>query len=498
MKTKKTVIAVITAALLVSAMLILGCMSQIGEITVKDDDEIINYPIPEGKGIVRFKLADKNVRTIMPTFDDYDVGGNNIGGMYFEVKFTKKDNPDLNKVTYFPSTKLSGTVPPDNKADYDEVTGPIPLDSGEYSFEITAFNDIAGTIPIARYTSAANLTVTGNYTSTAGPFNLELIIGNDNGTLECDITIPIDTYSTSIVNIYAPSDLNNPINHIDLNFTTGITQEPKDLLSGYYIIKVIVAKQHYLTRQYTEALHIYPGFISKLELEVPALIQNEFEVSFDMNIGALSITVTNENNSAFAPQWIKNAKLATDPEAKGGLGIKPLADDPEYVFKGWFKESGTSNKWNFGTDWVIKTTTLFAKWIHNQGFNLNLSTPTDLAHATAVGGVTLLREHYNEDRQVTIKLNGPNPDGTGSWDPGSIWFSIDDDLDDDFGIGEDNKGDTNTLVITNGGIWFPLISDPSEIGTPTKFTVGVVAEKGGVVYSSKVEITVSGVYSPAP
>ena len=55
-----------------------------------------------------------------------------------------------------------------------------------------------------------------------------------------------------------------------------------------------------------------------------------------------------------------------------------------YTFAGWYKESGCTNVWNFGTDKVTGNTTLYAKWTtntHNVIFNSN-------GHGTAPSGYT--------------------------------------------------------------------------------------------------------------
>jgi len=502
MKTKKTVIAVVTATLLVSAMLIIGCLApQIDEISVNNDEEIINYPIPPGKGIVKFKLNDKNVRTILPDFTQYEADGTNVGGMYFEVAFTRT-TADANNgdIIYFPGDgnydSGDGSTKDAKKASYADVTGPISLPNGNYSFSITAFNDDDGTITIAGYNSISDITVSTGEAGKHGPFTLIPNIGGVNddgspskGTLAYDITIPAGSYpaGTAVVNIYDPSDLTTPLGD-SFVLSGGQNNSSIDIVSGYYIVKVLVTKTHYLTRQYMEALHVYPGFTSTMDAINITLIQNEFEVSFDMNtasVTAVTLEVTNASNTAFDPQWINYAKKATAPINVGGagLGADPNPDDSDYAFRGWYKEPIGINKMDFD-DWILIDTPLYAKWGLNTGFSFDLMESPELMGIPA-GSKSMTRQHLDGTDKITLTLAGPLVGG-GGWDS-ITWYT-------DGGIDLSYYDDKLSIDIVNG---YDAVSNidftPLFTGTgSTTFTISVIAKKGINMYSRIVNIAVSG------
>jgi uncharacterized repeat protein (TIGR02543 family) len=476
MKTRKTVIAVLTAVLLISAALMVGCMNPAEELSAKQGAEDSNYQVPAGKGIVRFKIADSDARTILPDFTEYFASDSNVGAMFFDVKFTDTSSA----VTYFPAGV--GGNPPAKKATYAQVTAPITLANGSYSFIITAFNDDDGTIPIAGYTSVSNITVTGGATSTAGPFKLLPLIGTAydgtntyNGRFTYDVTIPSQGYDTKTLAIYTYANQTTPIDTISLVEDTKTTATKSDIPSGYYIIKVTVAKNHYLTRQYTEALHVYAGMHSKMTaLTVPELVQNEFEVSFNMS----SRPISNGSNAAFNPQYIQYAKQATKP------AVNPAANDTDYVFKGWYDGSGgTGDEWDFAT-WILADRVLYAKWAQAAGFEIELEEDVELMNApTITVGTSLVRSTLEGDGSITIKLAAPI--GGSTWTAGSIVWSINDEIDAAAGL---DSNHTDTLIITNGGNFLPLLAGT----TNTSFIVSVTATSGGKPYSAKIEVSVTG------
>jgi len=479
MKTRKTVIAVLTAVLLISAALMVGCMNPVEELSAKQSAEDSNYQVPAGKGIVRFKIADIDARTILPDFTEYFASDSNVGAMFFDVKFT---DTTTTAVTYFPAGV--GGAAPTTKASYTAITGPITLTSGTYSFIITAYNNSTGTIPIAGYTSVpttGNITVSDNTMSAAGPFKLLPLIGDYNGTTYTgrfiyDVTIPSQTYDTKTLDIYTYADLTTTIDTITLTEGDKTTATKSDILSGYYIIKVTVAKDHYLTRQYTEALHVYPGMKSVMTpLTVPALVQNEFAVSFNMS----GRPTSNSSNAAFATQYIKYAKLATIPN------VTPLATDTDYVFKGWYDGSGgTGSEWDFAT-WILADRVLHAKWAQAAGFEIELEEDVELMNAPTIpAGTSLVRDTLDGSGFITITLAAPV--GGGTWTANSIVWSINPEIDTAAGLGSIH---TDTLTITNGGAYLPLLAGTST----TTFTVSVTATSGEKPYSAKIEVSVTGV-----
>jgi hypothetical protein len=488
MKTKKTVIAVIAATLLVSAMLIVSCIDQIGE-KIIDDEKVTNveapdYQIPAGKGVVRFKLAEDNIRTILPDFAPYTTAGvSNIAKMYFQVLFTRTTvDSEQGYTIYFPGNghyeEDSGTPGlgvPSTKATYAEVTGPITLPVGNYSIVINAYNNIGGSINIARYTSTpitGDITVSSGQTSTAGsPFKLEPIIGTGNGGLFYSITIAADTYNTKTLEVYDSTNTIVGAATVTLNDDGTEKTGTIPLTSGYYTVKVTVAKDHYLTKQITEALHVYPGMTSNMTpITWTALVQNEFAVTFNMN----DHTASNASNIAFNTQYIKYTKLATLPP------VTPLTADAGYVFISWCKESTGTNAWNFGSDWVVNNTTLFAKWGLNKVWDIQL-TAGEAMDPIGGGPYTIDIGTMNAANSITITLDPP-AFGTAWTD---IVWTIDGELDLSWYDDKTSITISNGINPTSGVDYSSILVD--------NFTVSVNAKlDNGAPYSRSVDVTITG------
>ncbi|MBE7003331.1 MAG: hypothetical protein E7425_03475 [Ruminococcaceae bacterium] len=88
----------------------------------------------------------------------------------------------------------------------------------------------------------------------------------------------------------------------------------------------------------------YTGGIFKLDAVLG------WYVTFDLN---------GHGSDAPAKQVVENNGKATEP------ATNPNAEAGYDTFGGWYKETGCTNPWTFGTDTVTADTTLYAKWIPN-------------------------------------------------------------------------------------------------------------------------------------
>jgi len=337
-----------------------------------------------------------------------------------------------------------------------------------YSFVITAYNDDDGTTPIARYISETDVSITGG-TQSLGPFNLKGIVdGTDKGFFSYDITIVDDNYSnTNLIEIYKYEDLDNAEIEIpfDLPTTLNYADSAVELDSGYYIVKVTLSKDHYLTRQYTEALHIYPAMTSKMDdLVVPALVQSEFEVTFSLN------GVTNTNSSYDgSSQWVAYGSTATKPS--------PSPTAVGKTFDDWYDSASGGAKWIFSTK-VLATRPLWAHWVDNET-QLEIDLEIDELASVTAGVSSSIKatgvSYLDGTQSVVITLGAP--ENGGSWDVNSIIWSI--------GGIDLSTNKTNTLTITNGGIYAPLFTLGNEV-----IDVSVTATKDSVPYSAKIQIAI--------
>jgi len=493
MKTKKIVIVVITATLLVSAMLIVGCVPQIDEITVNNED-VVNYRPPVGKGIVRFRIDDGNVRTILPDFDEFDTDGNKVAKMYFDILFTRisdeddsNDSGDAGKHIYFPGDldydEDSGTRDP-LKANYTAVTTPFAIPVGKYNYVITAYNNATGALPIAGDSKTGMVISSGSSTVVVNNIDLQLLTGSGNkGIFSYKITIPAGSYDIKKLEIFeytawkANANTASDLAGVTLNVnssTPAVTDSSKELPIGYYIVRVTVGKDHYLTRQYTEVLHVYSGFTSKMDdLEVTELIENEFEVIFNMN------GRTPSNASVFEDIFIGYGEKATSP----GTPV-----ETNYVFDGWFDGAGGSaNAWNFNTLIVANGTTIYAHWHQHIVYPITVETPTliEMGKPVFKVGDGLERDSLDGTNFITLELKG-------SWK--NIKWSINSTIDNNSAFISANGN--ATLVITNGPPFTTLLATGI-----TEFRVSVQAETDdtdSTPYSAFIDVPVTGTYTPGP
>lgn len=129
-----------------------------------------------------------------------------------------------------------------------------------------------------------------------------------------------------------------------------------------------------------------------------AQLTQQFTVSFDAN----------GHGTAPAEQKINSGGKATKPADLTAEG---------YVFGGWYKEAGCSNAWNFDSDTVTSSRTLFAKWTEAVASVTNGTTVTYYANINSAMSawdtgttLTLLKDvsisSYNNGKTNTLDLNG--------------------------------------------------------------------------------------------
>jgi len=503
MKTKKIVIAVLMATVLISAALIIGCMDEFNELSLSGEDveSEDNYQAPEGKGLVRFKVGDSeidNKLTILPNFDKYTTSGNNIAKMYFDVKFTnlESDTGDAHygEIVYFPHGATPAN-PATTKATYTEFYNkPIPLTLGEkYSFVITAYNVAAGTIPIAKYTSVSpgDDIIVSSSTIAKGPYTLTAVIDSTKtGDFVYNISIPDDTDYTNTTNLIEIElvDSGSP-QYVDMSGGDSSTDPGRiiysntiSLNSGYYLVTFKLEKDNYLSKKYVEAVHIYPGMESKMEWTPSALVKNTLEVSFDLNSES-------NDNASYDP--------AIDGKTQNivyGFTASPPANNPTNAsknFLGWSDDDtddGT-NLWVF-TNKIFKDTTLYAIWktpdAPSASFKIIMEAFEDaMANATpsgasidAYGNTT----HIEMDGTNQIQLALDPPDN-----PLDTWEDITWTVAGVASLASFDNVDTLTITNAAGGDFSGLFlnADIYEVYVTAKLN------SGGPTYSAKVSFTIT-------
>ena len=112
--------------------------------------------------------------------------------------------------------------------------------------------------------------------------------------------------------------------------------------------------------------------------------------------------------------------------AEGGKVTEPTAPIASgYDFNGWYKEAECTNAWNFDTDVVTATTTLYAKWTEHiaptygsifslnmtySGSDVNVNHGTETAlgtYGTATNGTVVIgNKHASDDSKAKITSSG--------------------------------------------------------------------------------------------
>jgi len=349
MKTRKTVIAVLITALLISAALIVGCYDQVDELSGKDTEE--NYQIPEGKGIIKLKISDNNARTIMPTAFP-------LADMYFTITCTAT------------SGGANATYPPTGRVKYTAPVN-IVLSNGTYTVVVSAYDDYDSGdttvgVPIAGYTEAG--VVINNASEDVTANLIGVTSGTDKGTFHYDVafTAPTNGDNTSIAytsRIMQVWTYTSPV-QVGGDYNIGTTSAGNIQLNpGFYTVKIILQANKCQDRVIENILHIYPSMTSYYgesgtPMTLPAPIQNNFTVNFSLD------GVTQDTTSLTLTQNVANAGYASSPGSP---------DSATHIFQNWVTAQGGSTVFIFATTRIFKDTTIYAKWTPKDGANITIT-----------------------------------------------------------------------------------------------------------------------------
>jgi len=483
MFSKRRFLAALSAALLISAALVVGsCISPLEEMFVKQEQGGDNIKASAGKGLIRISVSD-SARTILPS-----TSLPALTSMYYTVSF-RATNP-ANDVEY-PEIADTFTDPRATKSQLESVT--IPLEADDYVVTITGWStdgldttiigDGAG-VEQAGWTSKT-ITVTAGSSSgiTAALYGWVGNTSSDTGSFHYNITVPalptIGSHPswtiTTLPSVYTTGSMTIKKGGsavgvpIDLTTPGNITSTISTLTTGFYTVEIELTATNCQSRKGTYVMHIYKGQTSEFTYPIPPLNQNLFTVRFDKQLTGLE---TDTNNITASDQaGISNAGTVT-----------PLSGEPAhslgYPFGGWFdNSSGTGTAWSFGSSGtrVFKDTILYAKW--NKGFTFELSILGDITY--------------------TINTGDLNYPGAGPYDyymfanGGKVLsYTIDDATDyEDFlweleGV---QVSTTETLTIDSSNTAF-LLNFPTG---PQRIIVTATHKYGGVGLNTYIDITAS-------
>jgi len=369
MKTKKIVIAVLVTALLLSAMLIVGCMEQLDDLSGKEKD---SYQIPTGKGIIRLTISDSNARTIFPNTSGF-------GSMLFTIEYNDRTPTGTGGDHSDSQTKVSMA----------DASDPFVLEPDTYDISITAY-DSTGTTPIAAWDStldsAYSSGITVNTTSVGVTANLVgITTGTDKGNFTYSITynalpavsatqLTALSYTSQVLDLKPYGGSVSVSGFPVTTLTAGSANTPLSFFNinpGFYVATVTLQASNCQDRVVEEIIHIYPTLTTTYTDTIPVPNQDTFTANFDLN-GKADSTFGTSPKSIYP---IANATTI----ANTSIGTPAVTS---FNFIGWYTtNNGTNSTPPTGTEFVpgstrvFKDMTLYAYWtdVGSQGVTLNIT-----------------------------------------------------------------------------------------------------------------------------
>jgi uncharacterized repeat protein (TIGR02543 family) len=310
-----------------------------------------NFPgdLPDGKGSFSLSINMTDAaRTILPINHPVE----NDFALY-TLKFTLKSNSTVSTVDREPAVS----------------SGPVYLDPGTYTLEVTAFLDETKTKLAARGSSTSDIVINAGQNTTGAVLLKAIIEEGKGGYFKYTVTLPTTGLATATMAVNRQNTSVPVITPVNLLSSGAGTLT---LNSGFYDVIFTLKKTDDQTLVWRELLHIY------------ANLESVFTHTFNSNDfyrTAYAITF-NANGGTPAPvmQNINHGGVVTQPGAMTKTGN---------TFDGWFKEAGFTTSWNFATDTVIDDITLYAKWtpvIYAVTFNADGGTPAPAQQDIAYGG----------------------------------------------------------------------------------------------------------------
>lgn len=119
------------------------------------------------------------------------------------------------------------------------------------------------------------------------------------------------------------------------------------------------------------------------------------QVTNAVNAPIYTVTFESNGGTTVSAITVESGNTITEPTAPTKEG---------YALEGWYKETGLTNKWNFGTDKVTENITLYARWVAATIQNVDILVES---------GPTMTKSFYIQKYEVTQgqyeELMGYNP-----------------------------------------------------------------------------------------
>jgi len=326
MKMKKCgIFAVMSAVVLVAALLVSGCFDPIGKLNLPGNDVIVDS-VTGGKATLIINIGDVSGRTIIPQLAD---------NAFFDYVITVEDN--------------SGITGPFMQTVTSTSAG-FEVDDGEYTVTVEARRRIS-TDPDVFVVVAKGEDDEVDVIGQSGTANILLEVIDDGTTGQFFYDIAVGGYETATILIQnsAGTDIDPGVAYVKNLKTVGANTATLTLDSGYYIVYVTIGNPRFQSRTIREELHIYQGMISRYVPTFALLIQNNFDITYVPDGGTLA------GGNTTTADWNSLLTEPTVTEPPAGKAIE-----------GWYLDFTApdtfANRWVFGTRKVYGPVTLYAQW----------------------------------------------------------------------------------------------------------------------------------------
>jgi len=452
MKTKKCgLIAALTAALVIT-VLIVSCLNPVDPSGI---DNTQKDKTPPASGYIKIQFANDAGRTIRP------------GGIPTLITdFSKFD------VLYALASTPTNTTTVNN---FDPDSGSIgPIAPGTYIVTLLAYIDDSSTDVLVASGQDTSVEVTASAGDTATITLKEITDGEGDGFFEYTV-ISNSSITAALMTLINLADNDKPIEDEDV-----ITNDNDTITipSGFYRLEIALTGASTVEAgvKYIDILHIYEGLTSTdNNITLPTLKNIQHTVTFNYNDGRGPGQTFTQNVTHGTPFADPNG--GTDPIHGGG------APNPQYLWNGWWTAQNTGGtKWNFGTGYAIRNTTLYGRWIDLASIGITI---TATLGYTPVGGDPTFTGATTFDNITGTSVLNISVSNAADFNTGSFIWTVD---------GVSVTPNTNT---GNGGL-----ADGSRIsltfGTPPYAKLGaynIVVQAtetaSGAPLSGKYTITVS-------
>lgn len=415
MKTKKIVIAVLTAAL--AAAFIIGCAAPM------DGASGVMGPQSApaaGKTRVRLNVMNSNARTVMPVtgdlpddLDDFD---------YFTLQIYDEDEQETVTLPV-----ISGVDYNDPFEEADIAGFEVDLYTGiPYTFTFIGYDEdpsYPGDLNhlIAKAACETEVTLTG--VTAVNLILKEITDGTGFGTFKWDVSATTFVYDSALLtltNLKTPTA--KPIEDLDL-LVTPIGSDAA-IPSGYYRMVITLVKAGYETHYVQEIVHIYAGgfesfyynFTDNLPIVLPALRSNRHTITYNYGTdnGAADMSGARPLTQTNIPHGSVISVVNTN-------GLPPhSSSDPgpaTFIFRNWCTSLNPNVVVLNPAALMIKPITLYANWKSVDEIKIGFN-PSVAFTPGFVPDITTVATSFNQSASsfsILVTLNNPGSYNTFVW-----------------------------------------------------------------------------------